>query len=132
MKIILYDGECNLCNKTVQFILKNDAKEIFYFTSLQGTFGQNFLKERNLNAYNFDTFILFDQKVAYYTKSTAGLQVIKEFNWKWKILYYFGIIIPSFIRNYMYKIIAKNRYKWFGKSDLCMLPNPQWKKRFID
>ncbi len=129
-KIILFDGVCNLCNSSVQFILKRDKKKQFRFASLQGKFGQAFLKKHHLPSDNFNSFILLeDEKL--YTRSTGALRMMKHLGSGWSLLYGF-IIIPKFIRDAFYNLIANNRYKWFGKKDECWLPTPELKARFLD
>jgi len=111
--VVLFDGVCNLCNGAVQFIIKRDKKKQFRFASMQGKAGHELLQKFDLPANDFNSFILFeDNKV--YTRSTAALRIAKYMGGGWKLLY--GLmIIPRFIRNAVYNVIAKNRYKWFGK-----------------
>lgn len=128
--VILFDGVCNLCNSAVQFVIKRDKKNIFKFASLQSSFGQSVLKKYQLPATNFNSFVLLqNQKV--YTRSTAALMVVKQLSGLWPLLYSF-ITVPSFIRNGIYNLVAKNRYKWFGKKETCWLPSPELKIRFFD
>lgn len=127
--IILFDGLCNLCNGAVQFVIKNDAEKKFLFTSLQSEAGQQLLKQYKLPAENFNSFTLIqDGKV--YVKSSGALKVAKQLTGPIKLLYVF-IIVPAFIRDAVYNWIAKNRYKWFGKKESCMLPSPELKERFL-
>jgi len=128
--VIFFDGVCNLCNRAVQFIIKRDKKEQFQFASLQGKTGHEFLKKFNLAENDLNSFMLFEgDKV--YTRSTAALRITKKLGGGWKILY--GLmIIPGFIRNFVYNVIAKNRYKWFGKKKECMVPTAGLKERFLD
>ena len=128
--IILFDGVCNLCNKSVQTVLKNDKACIFKFASLQSDAGQKLLKTYNLPTENFGSFILL-QNGKVYKKSTAALLVARHLSGAIKLVYGF-IIVPAFIRNFVYDIIAKNRYKWFGKLDSCMMPTPALKARFLN
>lgn len=128
--IILFDGVCNLCNGTVQFIIKRDKKGIFKFASLQSTIGQSLLKQFNLSTDTFHSFVYIKNN-EYFTKSTAALSIAKELGGVWKLLYGF-IIIPKFIRDSIYNLISKNRYKVFGKSETCMLPTTNIKERFLD
>ena len=127
--IILFDGVCNLCNGSVQFILKRDKENKFQFASLQSAYGQNLLKQFNLPPDNFNSFILYqDGKI--YTKSTGALMMFSQLKgWKWtKILK----AVPRFIRDGVYNLVARKRYKWFGKKDECWLPTSDLKKRFLD
>jgi len=127
--IILFDGFCNLCNGTVQFIIKRDSNYKFKFASLQSQIGQSLLKKHNLPINEIDTFVLIKEN-KYFIKSKAGLLVLKELNWFWKISYFF-IIIPKPIRDFFYDIIAKKRYKVFGRKANCMLPTASISNRFI-
>lgn len=127
--ILLFDGVCNLCNSAVQFVIKRDKKKKFLYTSLQSKTGQKLLLKYGLNLSDFDSFILIENE-KYFTKSTAALKVAKGLGGIWSMLYIF-IIIPKFSRNAIYDFIARNRYKWFGKRDECMLPSPEFKDRFL-
>ena len=128
--LILFDGVCNLCNRSVQFIIKRDKKKQFLFASLQGQTGQELLKKFDLPANDFNSFILVvGDKI--YTRSTGVLRMLKILGGRWK-LFYGLIIVPGFIRNAFYNWIAKNRYKWYGKRDECMVPTAELKERFLD
>lgn len=129
-KLVLFDGICNLCNRSVQFIIKNDKKQQFLFASLQGNKGQEILKNFNLPTSQLHSFVLVDNKKVY-TQSAAALRIANILGGGWK-LFYGLMIIPPFIRNGVYKWIARNRYKWFGKKDDCMIPTPDVKERFLD
>lgn len=126
--IILFDGVCNFCDASVQFILNRDPEGVFHFASLQSEAGQELVKKHNVPA-DVDSMILIEDGKVYY-KSTAALRISRHLQGVWKLLYAF-IIIPSPIRNIVYDIIAKNRYKWFGQKDSCMLPPPNIRKRFL-
>jgi predicted DCC family thiol-disulfide oxidoreductase YuxK len=128
--ILLFDGICNLCNGAVQFVIKHDKKENFKFTALQSESGKKLLEKFNLNRIDFDSFVLI-QNNQYYIKSTAALRVAKKLEGMITLLYIF-IIVPTFIRDGVYSWIAKNRYRWFGKHDSCMIPTPELKSRFLD
>lgn len=125
--VILFDGVCNLCNGSVQFILKRDKENKYQFASLQSGFGQKILNQFNLPADNFNSFILFqDGKI--FTRSTAALKIFSQLKgWKWVQIFR---IVPEFLQNAVYNVIATNRYKWFGKKDECWLPTPELKGRF--
>ena len=127
--IILFDGVCNLCSGSVQFILKRDKDKKFLFASLQSNYGQNFLKQFNLPTNTFNSFILYqDGKIL--TRSTAALKMFQQLKgWSWVKIFWAA---PKFIRDAVYNLIAKNRYKWFGKKDECWLPTPELKARFLD
>jgi predicted DCC family thiol-disulfide oxidoreductase YuxK len=129
-QIILFDGVCNLCNGLVQFIIKRDPDAKFHFASLQSPIGQSLLKENNLPTDNLYSFIYIKENNCF-IKSTAAFNVLKDLGGLWKLLYVF-IIIPKFIRDFVYNFIAKRRYRWFGKRDVCMIPTPEMKKRFLE
>ncbi len=128
--VILFDGVCNLCNASVQFIIKHDTKKQFRFASLQSNLGEKTLRHFNLPANEFNSFILLD-KSKIYTKSEGALRVAKELKGVSCLLYAF-IIVPRFLRDSVYSLIARNRYKWFGKKDACMTPTPELKNLFFD
>ncbi|CAN5612211.1 thiol-disulfide oxidoreductase DCC family protein [soil metagenome] len=128
--VILFDGMCNLCSGSVQFVIKHDPKRQFRFASLQSKFGQEVMRNFGLPQDELNSFILLeDEKI--YTKSTGALRVTKKLNGLWPLLYAF-IIIPSFIRDAVYSYIAQHRYKWFGKKEACWIPTPELKKLFLD
>jgi len=127
--VILFDGVCNLCNGSVQFVIKHDKAGLFKFASLQSEAGQQLLKKHQLPATNFNSFVLIQYEKAY-TKSTAALMVAKQLTGVVKSLYAFSII-PTFIRDGVYNFIAKNRYSWFGKKDSCMIPSANIEARFL-
>lgn len=129
--VILFDGVCNLCNSSVQKVIKHDPERKFRYTSLQGQLGQEVLQHFYLPATQFNSFLLL-QNGKLFTKSTAALKVMKQMSGGWKWLYYPLMIIPPFIRNFFYDIIARNRYKWFGKQEACWLPTPELKALFYD
>jgi len=129
-KIILFDGYCHMCSGTVIFILKRDRLQKFKFASLQSNAGQELLKKYNLPANDFDSFVyICDEK--YYLRSTAALRVFKELGGLWSLLFIF-IVVPAFLRDFVYRLIAKTRYKIFGKRTSCLMPNEQMKNRFIE
>lgn len=127
--IILFDGVCNLCSSSVQFILKRDPDGYFQFASLQGETGQRLLAKYGLPE-DVNSIVLIQNQKAY-IKSSAVLQVCRHLSGYWKLLTIFRMI-PRAIRDFLYDWIAKNRYNWFGKKDSCLLPSPQWKQRFLD
>ncbi|WP_417443788.1 thiol-disulfide oxidoreductase DCC family protein [Joostella sp.] len=131
-KIILFDGVCNLCNSSVQFVIKRDKKDIFRFASLQSEVGQRMLKERSIDSAQTDSIVLIEPNVAYYTRSSAAIEIAKEIGGLWSLLSVFNYILPESIRDSIYNFIAKNRYKWFGKKENCPLPTNEQKKKFIE
>jgi predicted DCC family thiol-disulfide oxidoreductase YuxK len=128
-RIILFDGICNLCNSSVRFIIKRDPVGNFKFSSLQSKVGKKLLEKYRVRN-DINSFILLENNHVY-TKSSAALRVCMRLNSIWKIFIVF-IIIPKPIRDYIYDFIANNRYKWFGKSDHCIIPSPDDKERFFD
>ncbi|MDO6820166.1 thiol-disulfide oxidoreductase DCC family protein [Zobellia sp. 1_MG-2023] len=129
-QIILFDGVCNLCNGAVQFIIKRDKKDVFRYAALQSDLGKQLMSERNIDASQIDSIILIDPGVAFYIKSDAALEIGKQLSG-------YGVIssvlqwIPSSIRNIVYDFIARNRYKWYGKKEECMIPTPELKAKFL-
>lgn len=128
--IVLFDGVCNLCDSAVQFIIKHDKKNIFMFTSLQSNAGQKLLAQYNFPLDELNSFILIEHGKAY-TRSTGALKVVKKLQGLWPLLYGF-MIIPKFIRDGVYNWVGRNRYKWYGKKDACMIPTPELKARFLN
>ena len=128
--IILFDGLCNLCSSSVQFVIKRDAKDYFRFASLQSSFGQSQLKKYGLPINLIYSIILIKDGVVY-QKSSAALEIAKSLNGLWPAFYIF-IIVPPFIRDWVYDIISKNRYVWFGKKDSCIIPTVALKSKFLD
>lgn len=127
--IILFDGVCNLCNSSINFVIKRDKKDRFRFGALQEEPGLSLLKEYGINTLDTDSIILIENNKAY-TKSTAALKVAKSLSGGWPLLYVF-MIVPRFIRNWVYNYVAKNRYKWYGKKDSCMIPTPELRGKFL-
>ncbi|WP_417888011.1 thiol-disulfide oxidoreductase DCC family protein [Zunongwangia sp.] len=128
--IVLFDGVCNLCDNTVQFIIKRDKKDLFRFASLQSDVGKSLLKERGINPNLLNTIILIIPGKAWYQKSDAALRIAKKLSGGYFLLSWF-LVLPKSIRDLGYDIVSKNRYKWFGKKNRCMIPTPEIKKKFI-
>ena len=129
-KIILFDGVCNLCDSAVQFVIKNDTKDTFRFVALQSELGQEIIKHIGINPMNIDSVILYEPGIAYYYKSVAALQIAKNLGG----FFHFGTIfkiIPTGISNQLYDYIAKNRYKWYGKKEQCLIPTEELKSKFL-
>jgi predicted DCC family thiol-disulfide oxidoreductase YuxK len=127
--IVLFDGVCNLCNGLVRFILKRDRTGKFKFASLQSEIGQQWLQRFGIAKNEFESFVLI-QGDKYYLKSGAALKMLRELGGIWKAFYVF-IVVPRPVRDFMYDLIAKSRYKIFGKRDVCMVPTPELKERFL-
>lgn len=130
-KIILFDGVCNLCNSSVQFVIKRDKKDIFRFAALQSAMGQALVKERGINTEEVDSIILIEPQIAYYTKSDAALKIAKLLNGGWPLLGIF-LGLPKGFRDWVYDWVARNRYQWFGKKDSCMIPTEALKGKFLE
>ena len=113
----------------MNLVLKQDKKGIFHFAPLQSEAGQRLSKQFNLSPYDFESFVLIDNGKVY-TKSSASLKVMNRLPWYWKVMQVFWIV-PKFLRNAVYDLIARNRYKWFGKKDQCMMPGPEIRSRFL-
>ena len=128
--IILFDGVCNFCNGMVNFVLSQDKKGIFKFAALQSETGQKILEQFQLAKEDFESFVLVENGKTY-KKSSAALRVANHFPWYWKELQILRII-PAFLRDAIYDFVARNRYKWFGKKDQCMIPTPQVRNRFLN
>lgn len=130
-KILLFDGVCNLCNESVLKIIRYDNKDIFRFVSLQSDFGQQITNHLGIDTSTIDSVILYEPGVSYEIKSTAALNIMFEFGGIWKLARVLGYL-PEGFRNFIYDYIARNRYKWFGKKEQCMIPTPELKSKFLD
>jgi predicted DCC family thiol-disulfide oxidoreductase YuxK len=129
-KIILFDGVCNLCNGAITFIIKRDKNDVFRYAPLQSEVGKNLAKKHEIDLDKVDSIILVTDQSAV-AKSTAALRIAKQLSGGWPLLAVF-LILPRFLRNAVYDFIARNRYKWFGKKDACMIPTPELKSKFLD
>ena len=130
-KIILFDGVCNLCNDSVLKVIKKDTKNIFFFAALQSETGKKIINHLKIDISKIDSIILYEPGVSYEIKSTAALRIMKGFGGIWSLTQVF-LIFPEGIRNLIYDYIAKNRYKWFGKKESCMIPTPELKAKFLN
>jgi predicted DCC family thiol-disulfide oxidoreductase YuxK len=128
-RIILFDGVCNLCNGAVQFVIRRDPAGKFRFASLQSEPAQVLLRQHNLPADFTDSF-LYLRDGRCFSRSSAALEVARDLGGWWKIAYA-GKIIPRPIRDFVYNIIARNRYRLFGKRQACMRPTPDLQARFL-
>lgn len=129
-KIILFDGVCNLCNTSINYVIDHDKQDIFRFVSLQSDLGETIQEYLGIENKSLDTIILYVPNEAYYIKSTAAIKIINEFLGFWKLMQVF-LILPSPIRDLVYNYIAKNRYKWYGKQESCRIPTPELKAKFL-
>lgn len=129
-QLIIFDGVCNLCNSSVQYVIRKDKKKQFLFTSLQGDVGKNILEHFDIDTSKMDSILLYSPKGTIHYKSTAALKVALRLGFPQSLLSVF-LIVPAFIRNGVYDYIARNRYKWYGKKDACYIPTPDLTKRFL-
>lgn len=130
-KIILFDGVCNLCDSAVKMIIKHDAKDVFRFVALQSDLGQKIIKHLGIDTQKTDSIILYQPGFAYYYKSEAVLEIAKDLSG----LFYFGTlfsILPTSLNNHIYDYIAKNRYKWYGKKETCLIPTKELQAKFLE
>lgn len=128
-KIILFDGICNLCNSAIQKIIENDKKDMFRFAHLQSDLARQIINERGIDTANLESLILIEPGVAYYHKSTAVIEIAKDLK-KYSWLRIFKPL-PEGLRDSIYEFVARNRYKWFGKKESCMIPTPELQALFL-
>ena len=126
--IVFFDGVCNLCQGSVRYLIKHDKKGVLKFASLQGNYAKDFVNETEIQS--MQSILFFDGKMLY-KKSTAVLKLSRLLG-GWHQLLLLGYILPRFIRDRLYNIVAKNRYRWFGKKDQCVLPSKGFENRFLD
>lgn len=127
--IILFDGVCNLCNGSVQFIIRRDPQAHFIFAALQSAVGEELLKHHQIAGGYLDSIVLVEEGKVY-AESDAALHIARQLSGLWSVLYW-GIVIPRPIRDGLYRWIARNRYRWFGKQESCMLPTKELRARFL-
>lgn len=127
--LVMFDGVCNFCNSSINFIIRNDKTDHFRFLTLQSERGQKIIKQYNLDPENLQTVILLENG-RIYTRSTAALRIARKLKGGWKLFYGF-IIVPAVLRDFFYNIISKNRYKWWGKKESCMIPTPEVRQKFL-
>jgi len=127
--IVLFDGVCNLCNGSVQFILRHDRQGRFRFASLQSSVGQDLQARLGMDPGRLDSVILVEGD-RWYKESDAALRIARGMSGAWKALAVFRVI-PRPIRDAVYRLIARNRYRWFGKQETCWLPTPELRGRFL-
>ena len=130
-KIILFDGVCNLCEASVQYVIKHDKKDIFRFVALQSDLGQKILNHIGINPAHIDSIVLYQPGVAYFYKSTAAIEIAKGLSGIFSVASVFRIL-PSGLRDTIYDYVAANRYKWYGKKDNCLLPTPELMSKFLE
>jgi predicted DCC family thiol-disulfide oxidoreductase YuxK len=129
--VLLFDGVCNLCNGTVQWIIERDPQGKIKFASLQSDAGRTLLQQHGLPVDQLNSVVLID-KGKLYMRSDASLQLLYLLGGWWAVLSLKLWVVPGFVRNAVYDYVARNRYRWFGKKDQCMMPSPALKARFLD
>lgn len=128
--VIIFDGVCHLCNSSIDFVMKRDRKRIFRYTANQMEAGRKILGENGINPDQIESVYLYE-KGKLYDKSSAALRIARNLGFPYSLAYIF-MIVPSFIRNFFYDLIAQNRYKWFGKKETCRLPTAEERALFLD
>ena len=129
-RLVLFDGVCNLCDASVQYIIKHDKHDLFRFTALQSELGEQMIKKFGIDRSKTDSILLYSEEHGISYKSTAALKIASKLGFPINLMSIF-LIVPAFIRNWVYDYIAKNRYKWYGKKDDCMIPTPELKSKFL-
>lgn len=129
-KIILFDGVCNLCEASIVYVIKHDKKDIFRFVPLQSDLGQRIVKHIGINPIHIDSVILYEPGVAYYYKSSAVVEIAKGLKGIFTLATLFQILRTT-LRDYVYDYVAKNRYKWYGKKEACLVPTPEVLAKFL-
>ena len=129
-RIIFFDGVCNLCNASVNFIIDRDPKGVFKFAPLQSQTARELLSKHNVDMEKMDSIVFYSQGMIY-QRSRAALEIARRLSGGWPLFYVF-MIVPAFIRNFFYDLVARNRYMWFGKRETCRIPTPDLKSRFLD
>ncbi|TYB76626.1 DUF393 domain-containing protein [Bizionia saleffrena] len=129
-QLILFDGVCNLCNTSIQYVIRHDKKNTFLFAALQSDVGREMITKFNIDPLKTDSILLYSPVKGMYTKSTAALRIAKHLGFPVNVLPVF-LIFPTCIRNMVYDFVAKNRYKWYGKKEQCMIPSPELQSKFI-
>ena len=130
-KLILFDGVCNLCNNAVLKIIRQDKNDIFLFTSIQSNVGKNIINELGIDISKIDSIVLYIPRGNYFIKSEAVFKIANEFKGAWKIIQIFRIF-PDFLNNLFYDFVARNRYRWFGKKEECMIPSKKLNSKFLN
>lgn len=128
-QLVLFDGVCNLCNASVQFVIRHDPEGRFRYAALQSAAGQEVLRQHGLGGEAFDSFIYLRHGVLY-LRSTAALYLLRDLGGAWALLYAF-IIVPRPLRDTVYDLVAKYRYRWFGRRESCMVPTQELRGRFL-
>ena len=130
-KLILFDGICQLCNATVQYVIKRDKKDVFRFAALQSEIGKRIINEFNIDTTKTDSILLYSHESGLSYKSSAALKIVSSFGFPYNLSNVL-FAIPAFIRNWVYDFLAKNRYKWYGKRGQCMIPTLELQSKFLE
>lgn len=127
--IVLFDGVCNLCEGVVRFVIERDRAAVFRFAPLQSSEGQRLLAEHGLSSLELSTFVLIEGG-RHWTRSDAGLHLVRHLRapWSWLALLRW---VPRPLRDAVYGFVARNRYRWFGRKEACLVPGPEWRDRFL-
>ncbi len=128
--VLLIDGHCNMCHGLAKFVVGRDKRAVFRFASLQSELGRRLLQEGGMPEDALETFVMVDNG-KYYTKSTAALRIGRKLGWPWSVAYP-AIVVPRFVRDRVYRFVARRRYRWFGRSESCLLPTPDMRSRFLE
>lgn len=128
--IVVFDGFCNFCNYWVRFIIKRDKKKRFRFVANSSEYAINLADQLNFDLSKYNSLVLVHDEKTYF-RSTAALRILRSLGMGWQMMYVF-IVVPTPIRDFIYKVIANNRYKWFGKRDSCMIPEKDDMDRFLE
>lgn len=119
-----------MCHGLAKFVVGRDKRAVFRFASLQSELGRRLLKEGAMPEDALETFVMVDNG-KYYTKSTAALRIGRKLGWPWSVAYP-AIVVPRFVRDRVYRFVARRRYRWFGRSESCLLPTPEMRSRFLE
>lgn len=133
--IVLYDGVCGLCNRLVQFMLRHDRDELFRFASLQSPFVAEILLRHGIPPDLDSVYVVLNYQEPgeqLLARSDAILFILKKLRWHWAVLGTFGALLPRAVRDAAYNVIARNRYRIWGKYETCPLPDPKQRHRFLD
>jgi predicted DCC family thiol-disulfide oxidoreductase YuxK len=128
--LIIFDGQCHLCAGSVQFILKHESAPHYLFAPVQSTTGAQSMLKHGLDPSDVNTFLVIEDDLAF-TRSDAALRIARRLRLPWRLLVVLALV-PRPLRNWGYNLVASNRYRWFGRSQECWLPNQAYAKRFID
>ncbi|EGV44749.1 DUF393 domain-containing protein [Bizionia argentinensis JUB59] len=130
-QLVLFDGVCNLCNDAINYVIKHDKNNVFMFAPLQSEIGKQLINEYNIDTQKIDSILLYSFENGLFHKSTAALKIASKLGFPLNLMVVF-FIIPTFIRNWVYDFIARNRYKWYGKKEACIIPTKELKAKFLD